>query len=119
MSTELHSHYLTRQLQAFLAPHIPLNIYHSPSEASAGVQAADLLCWGIFRKYERSDEEWCRVFQRFWPSTFLLIADERAREFVNRALDEREAYWRRPDFPDRSSWMCPFKKDRNVLICPP
>lgn len=56
--------YLTRQLQAFLAPHIPLNIYHSPSEDSAGVQAADMFCWGIFRKCERGDEEWYRVFRR-------------------------------------------------------
>lgn len=55
--------YLTGQLQAFLSPQIPLHIYHPPSEQSAGVQAADLFCWGIFRKYERGDWEWYRVFR--------------------------------------------------------
>ncbi len=58
------SRYLTSQLQAFLAPQIPLNIYTSASEESAGVQAADLFCWGIFRKYERGDQEWYRLFRR-------------------------------------------------------
>lgn len=55
--------YLTGQLKAFLPPQIPLNIYHAPSEENAGVQAVDLFCWGIFRKYERRDLEWYRVFQ--------------------------------------------------------
>lgn len=55
--------YLTGQLKAFLPPQIPLNIYHAPSEENAGVQAVDLFCWGIFRKYERQDLEWYRVFQ--------------------------------------------------------
>lgn len=55
--------YLTRQLQAFLPLHVPLHIYHAPSEESAGVQVADLFCWGIFRRYERLDLEWYRLFQ--------------------------------------------------------
>jgi hypothetical protein len=33
------------------------------SEESAGVRAADLFCWGIFRKYERSDQGWYGVFK--------------------------------------------------------
>lgn len=56
--------YLTRQIGAFLPPHVPLHIFHLRSEESAGVQAADLFCWGIFRKYERRDREWYWVFQR-------------------------------------------------------
>ncbi len=55
--------YLTQQVQALLPPEIPLNIYHAASESSAGIQAADLFCWGIFRKYEVGDETWYQVFQ--------------------------------------------------------
>lgn len=55
--------YLTGQLKAFLPPQIPLNIYHAPSEENASIQAVDLFCWGIFRKYERRDLEWYLVFR--------------------------------------------------------
>ena len=41
---------------------VPLNIRHMCSHQSYGIQAVDLFCWGIFRRYERGDEEWYRKF---------------------------------------------------------
>ena len=54
--------YLGNQLEAKLPLNIPLNIYHEDSSASAGLQAVDLFCWGIYRKYEHADLEWYRDF---------------------------------------------------------
>lgn len=54
--------YLANQLEALLPLNIPLNIYHERSQDNPGLQAVDLFCWGIFRKYERGDNSW---YQRF------------------------------------------------------
>ena len=50
--------YVGNQLDALLPLDVPLNIYHENSSSNAGLQAVDLFCWGIFRKYERNDKEW-------------------------------------------------------------
>lgn len=50
--------YLGNQLEARLPLNIPLNIYHEDSKANAGLQAVDLFCWGIYRKYEYGHHEW-------------------------------------------------------------
>lgn len=55
--------YLFSQLEGRLEPTIPLEIYHKSSEEEPGIQAVDMFCWGIFRKYERKDEEWYQVFK--------------------------------------------------------
>lgn len=54
--------YLANQLEARLPLNIPLNISHEDSKANSGLQAVDLFCWGIFRKYEREDTSWYRHF---------------------------------------------------------
>lgn len=54
--------YLINQLEALLPLHIYLNISHLTSQESAGLQAVDLFCWGIFRKYEHNDPEWYNVY---------------------------------------------------------
>jgi hypothetical protein len=54
--------YIRRQLEAKLDPKVPLDIYHWNSEENGGVQAADLFSWGIFRKYEKRDTEWYKIF---------------------------------------------------------
>lgn len=56
--------YLINQLEAMLDPRIPIHIYHRNSENDYGLQAADLFCWGIFRKYERMDGEWFEIFKQ-------------------------------------------------------
>ncbi len=56
--------YVTNQLEALLPLNIPLNIYHEHSHENAGLQAADLFCWGVFRKYEAGDNDWYDVYRR-------------------------------------------------------
>lgn len=41
---------------------VPLDIYHYLSHENLGLQAVDIFCWGIFRKYERKDVSWFNVF---------------------------------------------------------
>lgn len=55
--------YLINQLEALLPLHTGLNISHLTSQESAELQATDLFCWGIFRKYEYNDTQWYNIFQ--------------------------------------------------------
>ncbi|HEX5054934.1 MAG TPA: DUF3800 domain-containing protein [Gammaproteobacteria bacterium] len=55
--------YIGNQLEALLPLDVPLNIYHEGSSANAGLQAVDLFCWGVFRKYEHGDREWYGVYR--------------------------------------------------------
>ncbi|HEX9722406.1 MAG TPA: DUF3800 domain-containing protein [Candidatus Paceibacterota bacterium] len=55
--------YIRKQLEARLDPKTPLDIYHWDSQATPGLQAADIFCWGIFQKYERRKTEWRDVFE--------------------------------------------------------
>lgn len=54
--------YLATQLEARLPLNVPFNISHEDSKANTGLQAVDLFCWGIFRKYERSDTDWYQLY---------------------------------------------------------
>lgn len=55
--------YILRQIKGKLDPLIPLDIYHYDSKHNLCLQAVDLFCWGIFRKYERNDSQWFDVFK--------------------------------------------------------
>lgn len=55
--------YVANQLEAMLPLNVPLNIYHERSHDNQGLQAVDLFCWGIFRKYEMGDSEWYDVYR--------------------------------------------------------
>lgn len=55
--------YVANQLEAMLPLNVPLNIYHERSHDNQGLQAVDLFCWGIFRKYEMGDAEWYDVYR--------------------------------------------------------
>lgn len=55
--------YVANQLEALLPLNVPLNIYHERSHDNQGLQAVDLFCWGIFRKYEMGDAEWYDVYR--------------------------------------------------------
>lgn len=56
--------YLANQLEAKLPLNIPLNINHEDSQANTGLQAVDLFCWGIYRKYEHGDTQWYQTYAR-------------------------------------------------------
>ena len=55
--------YIIRQLQGRLDPKVPLDIYHRLSHEASGLQAVDMFCWGIFRKYEKKDSSWFELFK--------------------------------------------------------
>ncbi len=57
------NHYIIDQLQGRLDPDISLHIEHLDSTADKGLQVADMFCWGIFRKYEKRDDEWYKIFK--------------------------------------------------------
>ncbi|MDP2866106.1 MAG: DUF3800 domain-containing protein [Elusimicrobiota bacterium] len=51
------------QIKASLDPLVPLDIYHTLSHESPGLQATDMFAWGISRKYEKGDRAWYDVFK--------------------------------------------------------
>jgi hypothetical protein len=51
------------KLQATLPITRPIDIFHLHSWERKGLQAVDLFCWGMFRKYERGDTTWYDVFK--------------------------------------------------------
>lgn len=55
--------YIEEQLKGRLPPNIPLNISHRSSQESHGLQAVDMFCHGVYRKYERQKMDWWNVFQ--------------------------------------------------------
>jgi len=55
--------YILRQIKSKFDPKVPLDIYHYDSKQNLGLQAVDLFCWGIFRKYEKGDREWFNIFK--------------------------------------------------------
>lgn len=57
------NNYVENQMEALLPLNIPLNIYHERSHENAGLQIADLFCWGIFRKYEKDETDWYDVYR--------------------------------------------------------
>lgn len=57
------NNYVENQMEALLPLNIPLNIYHERSHENAGLQAVDLFCWGIFRKYEKDETDWYDVYR--------------------------------------------------------
>jgi hypothetical protein len=54
--------YLENQLDALLPLNVPLYIYHRNSFETFELQAVDLFCWGIFRKFEIQDIDWYQCF---------------------------------------------------------
>jgi hypothetical protein len=55
--------YVENHLQAMLPLNTGLTIEHLASYERAGLQAVDLFCWGIARKYERGDLAWYSLFK--------------------------------------------------------
>ncbi len=56
--------YVENQLEALLPLNVPLHIYHERSHENGGLQAVDLFCWGIFRKYEKDENDWYDVYRK-------------------------------------------------------
>ncbi len=56
--------YVENQLEALLPLNVPLHIYHERSHENVGLQAVDLFCWGIFRKYEKGESDWYDIYSK-------------------------------------------------------
>ena len=57
------NNYVANLLEGLLPLNVPLYITHESSHQNAGLQAVDLFCWGLFRKYEFKDSEWYKIFK--------------------------------------------------------
>jgi hypothetical protein len=55
--------YLKNQIEALLPLNTALSTEHLNSKESTGLQAVDLFCWGIARKYEHNDSQWYNIFR--------------------------------------------------------
>lgn len=72
--------YLLLQLEGILPLNIPLEIYHLSSHENKGIQAADLFCWGIFRKFERKDMGWYQIFKKKIAFETIYLPNKKACE---------------------------------------
>ena len=54
--------YVQHQIEALLPLNTSFTPEHLNSHENAGLQAVDLFCWGIFRKYEIGDCDWYRTY---------------------------------------------------------
>jgi len=54
-------------IKSYLQTKLPFNAYfnidHEDSKKSYGIQAVDVFCWGIARKYEKNDLAWYKEFR--------------------------------------------------------
>jgi len=57
------NHYLENYIQGHLPLNTGFDVEHLTSQENAVLQAVDLFCWGIARKYERNDTKWYSEFQ--------------------------------------------------------
>jgi len=55
--------YIENQLESRLPLNCLLYIYHQDSREDTGVQAVDMFCWGISRKYIWKDYSWYKCFK--------------------------------------------------------
>lgn len=55
--------YLENQLEALLPLNVRLNIDHLSSEENSGLQAVDMFCWGISRRYAFDDYDWYSLYK--------------------------------------------------------
>ena len=66
------NNYLANHLASLIALDARLIIDHIPSNTLVGLQAVDLFCWGIFKKYESVNEDWYNIYEnRIWVEDFI------------------------------------------------
>jgi hypothetical protein len=75
--------YLLLHIEGILPLNIPLEIYHLSSHENKGIQAVDLFCWGIFRKFEKKDISWYQIFREKIVAESIYIHLLKIKKFVN------------------------------------
>lgn len=58
------NNYVANHLEGLLPLNIPLYITHERSHDNPGLQAVDLFCWGLYRKYEWKELGWYNFFKK-------------------------------------------------------
>ncbi len=71
------NNYLFNELRALIPLKIPFEQYHEASYAHKGLQAVDVFCWGIYRKYERGDLEWYNYFVNKIANEIVYLSEKR------------------------------------------
>ena len=56
--------YIENQLESRLPLNCLFYIYHQDSCEDTGIQAVDMFCWGIARKYMRKDDRWYNCYKK-------------------------------------------------------
>lgn len=56
------NNYIKRNLEARVDPKTPIDFNHGSSQDIANLQVCDILCWGIFQKYERNNKSWYNIY---------------------------------------------------------
>lgn len=69
--------YLLSQLHALIPATLPFEQYAEVSHTHKGLQAVDVFCWGIFRKYERGDVEWYNYFRTKIKEEILYLPEKK------------------------------------------
>ena len=69
--------YLFNELRALIPLKVPFEQYHEASYSHKGLQAVDVFCWGIYRKYERADFEWYNYFLTKIKEEIVYLPDKR------------------------------------------
>ena len=69
--------YLLSQLRDLIPTRTPFEQYAEASYAHKGLQAVDVFCWGIYRKYERGDVEWYNYFKTKIKKEILYLPEKK------------------------------------------
>lgn len=63
--------YIKNHLEGRLPLNIKFHIHHDLSHGNKGLQAVDLFCHGIYRKYEHNDSTWYEMFKNYIASEMI------------------------------------------------
>jgi len=56
--------YVQNHIEGLMPLNTAFHIEHLNSQEDYGLQAVDLFCWGIYRKFEFNDDDWFKVYEK-------------------------------------------------------
>jgi len=67
------NNYISNHIKTLLPLNIPVDIFHQDSQNLEELQAVDLFCYGVYRKYELNDTEWYNCYNEkiFYETEYL------------------------------------------------
>lgn len=73
------NHYIEQHLQGKLPLPVPLYISHESSQENLCLQAVDLFCWGVARKWRYNDDEWFKEYVKKVKENHLYLPPPKER----------------------------------------